>query len=79
MMKRRDICRWYDETSGIKRACDAGLLDSKWVKDYCWNGGKNCVRKQRFEREGYVSPDYVLPNGVEDQKLKRWIQEHGSF
>ena len=34
------------------------------------NGGKNCVRKRRFESEGYISPDYILPDGSEDSKLK---------
>ena len=54
----------------MKRAYDKGLLDKKWIEDYCWNNGKGCVRKKRFEEEGYVSPDYVLPDGTQDQKLK---------
>ena len=72
MNKDEKFCRWYDETSAIKRAHDAGLIDKKWVEDYCWNGGKNCIRKKRFENEGYISPDYVLPNGKEDSKLKEY-------
>lgn len=68
-MNKKKLCRWYDETSAMKRAYDKGLIDKKWVEDYCWNGGKNCVRKKRFEEEGYVSPDYVLPNGSEHPKL----------
>lgn len=70
MTSERKVCRWYNETSGIKRACDAGLIDRKWVEDYCFNGGKNCVRKRRFEQEGYVSPDYVLPDGTVSDALK---------
>jgi hypothetical protein len=70
MPSQRNICRWYNQTSGIKRACDAGLIDNKCVEDYCFNGGKNCVRKRRFEQEGYVSPDYVLPDGTESPELK---------
>lgn len=76
-MKNR--CRWYDQSSGMKRAYDAGLLDRKWIDDYCLNGGKNCVRKQRFESEGYVSPDYVLPDGTIDEDLKKIIDERGRF
>ena len=76
-MKRRTMCRWYNSTSGMKRAYDRGLLDKKWIEDYCWNGGTGCVRKRRFEREGYVSPDYVLPDGTIDQKLKQWIEDKG--
>ena len=73
-MEKRRICRWYNETSGMKRAYDAGLLDRKWIEDYCWKGGEGCVRKRRFEEEGYVSPDYVLPDGTVDERLKRWVE-----
>jgi len=70
---RRDQnpCRWYDSTSGMKRAYDAGMLDRKWIDDYCMKGGQGCVRKQRFEEEGYVSPDYVLPDGTVNERLKK--------
>ena len=66
----KNRCIWYNETSAIKRAYEKGLLDKKWVENYCWNGGEGCVRKKRFEKEGYVSPDYILPDGSEDEKLK---------
>ena len=39
------------------------------------NGGKNCVRKRRFESEGYISPDYVLPDRSEDSKLKEYFSK----
>ncbi len=67
----RNMCRWYDETSAMKRAYDLGKIDKKWIENYCWNGGKDCVRKERFEKERYVSPDYILPDGSEDPKLKK--------
>ena len=70
MPEKRNICRWYNETSAVKRAYDAGLIERRWVEDYCWNGGKNCVRKRRFEQEGYVSPDHVLPDGSVSEELK---------
>ena len=66
-------CRWYDRTSGMKRAYDNGLLDRKWIDEYCLNRGRGCVRKNRFENEGYVSPDYVLPDGTVDEKIREWI------
>ena len=69
----RNTCRWYDSTSGMKRAYDAGMLDKKWIEEYCMNAGQGCVRKKRFEEEGYVSPDYVLPDGTVDKKLKKWV------
>lgn len=69
-------CPWYDETSAIKRAFDLELIEKKWVEKFCWNGGKNCVRKKRFEKEGYISPDYVLPDGTEDLKLKNYYSNN---
>lgn len=74
-----NVCRWYDQTSGMKRAYDKGLLDKKWIENYCLNGSKNCIRKKRFEEEGYVLPDYVLPDGTIDEKLKKIIEEKGHF
>lgn len=71
----KNFCRWYDETSAIKRAYDKGLIDKKWVENYCWNSGKNCERKRRFEEDGYISPDYVLPDGSEDLKLKEFYSK----
>jgi len=72
-MKNRNVCRWYDETSGMKRANDKGLLDKKWIEEYCLNDGKGCIRKKRFEGEGHVSPDYVLPDGTVDENLKKFV------
>lgn len=68
---KKHFCCWYDETSAMKRAYDKGLIDKKWVENYCWNEGKNCIRKKRFEVERFVSPDYVLPDGTEDLNLKK--------
>ena len=62
----------------MKRAYDQGKLDKKWIEDYCWNGGKGCVRKMRFESEGYVSPDYVLPDGSVDEDLRKWVERNES-
>jgi hypothetical protein len=76
-MSKKDLCVWYNETSGVKRAYDLGLIDRKWVENYCWNGGKDCVRKKRFEEEGYVSPDYVLPDGSTSERVKRYLKEKG--
>jgi len=77
-MGSKKICRWYDETSGVKRACDLGLIEKKWVEEYCWKSGAGCVRKKRFEEEGYVSPDYVLPNGAVSERIKNYLESKGS-
>ena len=73
-MSKKNVCRWYNETSGMKRAYDQGKLDISWIEKYCWNGGEGCVRKQRFETEGYVFTDYVLPDGTVDENLKKWVE-----
>jgi hypothetical protein len=74
-MKKRNICKWYDETSGLKRGFDKGLVDKKWVEDYCWNGGKGCIRKEKFEKEGYLSPDYIMPDGSVNELYKKFLHE----
>jgi hypothetical protein len=76
-MGSKKICRWYNETSGVKRAYDLGLIEKKWVEEYCWEGGTGCVRKKRFEEEGYVSPDYVLPNGAVSERVKKYLESKG--
>ncbi|MBN1505313.1 MAG: hypothetical protein JW955_00620 [Sedimentisphaerales bacterium] len=78
-MVGKRVCRWYDSTSGMKRAFDRGLLDRKWIDDYCLRGGQGCVRKRRFEHEGYISPDYVLPDGSVDETLKKIVEQEGGF
>jgi len=42
-MKNRNVCKWYDETAGMKRAYDKGLLDKKWIEEYFLNEGKGCA------------------------------------
>ena len=76
-MKKKDFCVWYNETSGVKRAYDLGLIDRKWVENYCWNGGKGCIRKKRFEEEDYVSPDYVLPDETISERVKEYLERKG--
>ena len=74
-MGKSNVCRWYNETAGVKWACALGLIEKKWVEDYCLNGGKGCVRKRRFEEEGYVSPDYVLPDGTISEEVKDYLSQ----
>jgi len=74
-VSRGNFCRWYNETSGVKRAYDLGLIDKRWVEDYCERGGEGCVRKKRFEEEGYVSPDYILPDGSVSERIKEHLEQ----
>lgn len=63
----------------MKRAYDLGLIDRKWVENYCWNGGNGCIRKEKFERDGYVSPDYVLPDGTISERVKKYLKQKGRW
>ena len=46
----------------MKRFYEEGKLDKKWIENYCFNNGKNCIRYGLEEREIY-HPDNMLPNG----------------
>ena len=46
----------------IKYFVDHGLLDEKWVNEYCLVGNKECIRYQ-MEESGHYHPDNMLPNG----------------
>jgi len=35
--------------------------------------GEGLYKEERFEGEGYVSPDYVLPDGTVDENLKKLV------
>jgi hypothetical protein len=72
-MKKKDRCVWYNESSGVKWAYDLGLIDRKWVENYCRNDGKGCIRKKRFEEEGFISPSYVLPDGTISERVKEYL------
>jgi len=71
MTMNKELCKWYNGTSAIKNAYEAGKIDRIWVENYCWNNGKNCLRKKRFEENGHISPDYIMPDGTIDKKLKK--------
>ena len=55
------ICKWY-HCCPIKFFTDQGKLESKWVKEYCLIGNKDCIRYQ-MEENAEHHPDNMLPNG----------------
>ena len=59
----------------MKRAYDLCLIDKKRVKDYGWNGGRDCIRKRRYAWEGHVSLDYVLPDNSVSQTVKDYMEQ----
>jgi len=65
-------CKWYN-VCPIKRFTDQGLLEEKWVNEYCLKGNKDCVRYQ-MEEKGEYHPDYMLPNGQYDETLRKKLR-----
>ena len=64
----KKICKWY-QCCPIKYFVDHGMLEKKWVEDYCLIGNKNCIRYQK-EESGEFHPDNLLPNGEIRKELK---------
>jgi len=64
---RSKTCKWY-KVCPIKQFTDQGLLDRKWVEQYCLKGNINCFRYQ-MEAKGQYHPDNMLPNGTIDESL----------
>ncbi|MFX1401480.1 MAG: uracil-DNA glycosylase [Promethearchaeota archaeon] len=62
------ICKWYI-CCPIKYFVDSGMLERKWVENYCLIGNKDCVRYQK-EENGEIHPDKMLPNGEIKKGLK---------
>jgi len=53
----------------MKRFYEAGKLEEKWVREYCWISNPACVRKQ-MESKGLYHPDNMLPDGTTRKDLK---------
>ncbi len=63
-----NMCKWYP-VCPVKRFDDSGIIDKKWVKSYCKGKWKTCIRFQ-MEEKGEYHPDWMLPDGSLDLKLK---------
>ncbi|MHC1591283.1 MAG: uracil-DNA glycosylase [Candidatus Helarchaeales archaeon] len=61
MTTKKKECFWYS-VCPMKRYFEKGLIEAKWIENYCMNDGQNCVRK-KLEEEGIYHPDNMLPNG----------------
>ncbi len=53
----------------MKRFYEQGLIDKKWIEDYCFIANGDCVRKS-MEESGLAHPDNMLPDGSIDSSLK---------
>jgi uracil-DNA glycosylase family 4 len=61
-------CKWY-QVCPLKRFCESGMLNKEWVGLYCKGDWESCTRYQ-MEEEGKTHPDWMLPDGSIDEKLK---------
>ncbi|MBN2532907.1 MAG: hypothetical protein JXB88_08450 [Spirochaetales bacterium] len=52
----------------MKYFYEKGLLDEKWVSDYCWINNPDCIRK-KMEEQGKYHPDNMLPDGTIREEL----------
>ena len=53
----------------MKRFYEEGQLERKWIEKYCKGLWKQCIRYQK-EEKGEYHPDWMLPDGSMDMKLK---------
>jgi len=61
-------CKWYTMCP-MKRYYEKGLLNKRWIDDFCRGNWKNCVRYE-MEESGKYHPDWMLPDGNLDLSLK---------
>ncbi|MBM7560395.1 hypothetical protein [Marinitoga litoralis] len=63
-------CKWYF-VCPMKRYYEKGLIDKKWIDNYCKGNWKDCIRYQKEENVEYHE-DWMLPDGTLDESLKKY-------
>lgn len=53
----------------MKRYYEEGLIDRKWVDEYCMDHWDLCKRYWK-EEKGEYHPDWMMPDGTIDEALK---------
>jgi hypothetical protein len=67
-MSHKQTCQWF-EACPLKSFYEQGMLNKKWIEDYCWGHYSRCVR-YKLEEKGIYHPDNMLPDGSIDRNLK---------
>jgi uracil-DNA glycosylase len=62
-------CIWYP-LCPMRRYYEGGHLEASWVDRYCKKDWNRCVRYQ-MESEGTPHPDWMLPDGRLDERLRQ--------
>jgi len=66
-MNQTEECKWY-QTCPMRYFYEKGILDKKWVDNYCHGNWNICVRFIK-EENGIYHPDNMLPNGEINEEL----------
>ena len=61
-------CMWY-AVCPLRRFERSGLIDGRWAERYCRGDWARCER-YRMEAAGRAQPDWMLPDGSLDERLK---------
>ena len=61
-------CKWYPACP-MKRFYEEENLSKEWIELYCKGDWESCIRYQ-MEEKGEPHPDWMLPDGNIDEKLK---------
>jgi DNA polymerase len=64
-------CKWLS-ICPLKRFYEVGRLEFSWIELYCKGLWSTCVRYQ-MEEKGLYHPDWMLPDGRLDEKLKAYL------
>ncbi|MEW5924087.1 MAG: uracil-DNA glycosylase [Candidatus Zixiibacteriota bacterium] len=65
-------CKYYPFCP-IGKFRDRGFISAEWSELYCHGDWENCHRF-RMEEKGLTLPDYVLPDGRQDERLKSSLE-----
>jgi len=66
--KPGSTCTWF-QVCPLKRYFEKGLLDKRWIEDYCFSNFSLCIRKLMEDKREY-HPDNMLPDGTIDHNLR---------
>ncbi len=61
-------CKWYNACP-MKRYYEKGVLEKRWIEEYCRGNCSKCVR-YKLEENGIYHPDWMLPDGSVDKNLQ---------
>ena len=64
---KQSQCKWF-QVCPMKYYWEQGRINSKWIENYCFKNGQDCIRYEK-EEKGIYHSDRMLPNGEIDENL----------